>query len=130
MRCGDTLLIPAPGSTVTPHLWIVVTEPTPDTHLCVIVNITTLRRGADQTVTLRPGDHPFIRHPSVVRYSDAQIVDDRRLGADVASGAAQQHQPCSHSSSLYETASRHRLSRQTKSLSSAEESRVRQRSTD
>src|SRR5438477_4382379 len=52
MRCGDTLLIPARGSGVTSHLWIIVTEPAPDTHKCVIVSVTTLRQNKDQTVTL------------------------------------------------------------------------------
>ena len=88
MHCGDTLLIPAPGSGLTPHLWIIVTEPTPDTHLCVIVNVTTLRNSQDQTVTLNASDHPFIRHPSVVRYSDARFADVRRLRADLAARTA------------------------------------------
>src|ERR1019366_6405873 len=52
MDCGDTFLMPAPGGPVTPHLWIVVTQPDPETHLCVIVSVTTLRKqqGSD--------DHP------------------------------------------------------------------------
>jgi hypothetical protein len=95
MHCGDTVLIPAPGAGITPHLWIVVTEPTHDTHVCVIVNLTTLRNSQDQTVALNRGDHPFIVHPSAVRYSDAQFADARRLRADVAAGTAVPRQPCS-----------------------------------
>ena len=95
MRCGDTLLIPAPGSDVTPHLWIVVTEPAPDTHRCVIVSVTTLRYNKDQTVTLVTGDHPFIRHPSVVFYADAQIVDVRQLRADLVARVAERREACS-----------------------------------
>ena len=48
MRCGDTLLIPAPGSGITPHLWIVLTEPDDD-HYCIIVNLTTLRNNQVKT---------------------------------------------------------------------------------
>src|ERR1035438_10358093 len=70
MRCGDTLLIPAPGMGVTPHLWIIATEPVTDTQLCVIVNVTTLRNSRDQTVMLRKGDHPFITHDSAIFYGD------------------------------------------------------------
>ena len=94
MRCGDTLLIPAPGSSVTPHLWIVVTEPD-DNHSCVIVNLTTLRNSQDQTVSLLPGEHPFVQHPTAVRYSDALIVDVRKLRADLTCGRALQKQSCS-----------------------------------
>lgn len=95
MRCGDTLLIPAPGSDVIPHLWIIVTEPAPETHRCAIVSVTTLRYNKDQTVTLVPGDHPFIRHPSIVFYADAQIVDVRQLRADVLARVAEPREGCS-----------------------------------
>lgn len=66
MHCGDTFLMPAPGGPVTPHLWIVVTQPDPQTHLCAVVSVTTLRNSKDQTIILRPGDHPFIRDCSGV----------------------------------------------------------------
>ena len=95
MKCGDTLLIPAPGAGPTPHLWIIVTQPCPTTHLCVIVNITTLRNAQDQTVTLGPADHPFVRHPSAIRYSDAQLADAERLRLDLAAGSILARQPCS-----------------------------------
>lgn len=94
MHCGDTVLIPAPGSDLTPHLWIIVTEPVQDTHLCVIVNVTTLRNSQDRTVTLSVGDHPFIRHQSSVRYSDGRFADVRRLRADLAAGTAARRDPC------------------------------------
>ena len=94
MKCGDTLLIPAPGSGVTPHLWIICTEPTVD-HLCIVVSVTTLRHNKDQTVTLYVGDHPFIRHPSIVFYADARIVDVRRLRSDLSSRLVEDREPCS-----------------------------------
>jgi len=95
MNCGDTVLIPAPGSGPISHLWIIVTQPCPITHLCVLVNITTLRNAQDQTVTLGPTDHPFVRHQSAIRYSDAQFADVRTLRHDLASGIIVAHQPCS-----------------------------------
>jgi hypothetical protein len=88
MECGDTFLMPAPGGPVTPHLWIVVTPPAPRTHLCAVVSVTTLRNSKDQTIILRPGDHPFIRHDSTVFYSDAMIVNARRLDTEIAAGLA------------------------------------------
>jgi hypothetical protein len=95
MHCGDTLLIPAPGSDVKPHLWIVVTEPNAETHLCIIVSVTTLRNNKDQTVTVRVGDHPFLRHDSVIFYADAQIVDSRQLRADLIARVAERREPFS-----------------------------------
>ena len=66
MNCGDTVLIPAPGSGVTPHLWIIVTEPNQD-GLCIIVNLTTLGGSQDQTVTIAKGEHPFVNRPTSVQ---------------------------------------------------------------
>jgi hypothetical protein len=83
MDCGDTFLMPAPGGVATPHLWIVVTQPDTQTHLCAIVSVTTLRNSKDQTVILRPGDHPFIRHDSTIFYGDAMIVDAQRLESEI-----------------------------------------------
>jgi len=92
MHPGDTLLIPAPGGPSTPHLWIIVTEPVK--NVCVIVNVTTLRNEQDQTVTLNVGDHPFIRHASVVKFADARFADDLKLFAEVASRNAVPKEPC------------------------------------
>jgi hypothetical protein len=95
MDCGDTFLMPAPGGVATPHLWIVVTQPDPQTHLCAIVSVTTLRNSKDQTVILRPGDHPFIRRDSTIFYGDAMIVDALRLESETAAGLALVREGCS-----------------------------------
>jgi hypothetical protein len=94
MDSGDTFLMPAPGGVVTPHLWIVVTQPDPQTHLCAIVSVTTLRNSKDQTVLLHPGDHPFIRHDSTIFYGDAMIVDARRLATEIQAGLALVKEKC------------------------------------
>ena len=94
MECGDTFLMPAPGGPVTPHLWIVVTQPDPQTRLCAIVSVTTLRNSKDQTIILRPGNHPFLRHDSTIFYGDAMIVDARRLDAEIAAGLALRRDNC------------------------------------
>ena len=94
MNCGDTFLMPTPGGMATPHLWIVVTRPDVETHLCAIVSVTTLRNSKDQTVILRPGDHPFIRHESTIFYGDAMTVDARRLQAEIAAGLALPREKC------------------------------------
>lgn len=94
MECGDTFLMPAPGGPATPHLWIVITQPDATGWLCVIVSVTTLRYGKDQTVVLRPGDHPFIRHDSTVFFGDSRIVDARKLDALIEAGAAMKQEAC------------------------------------
>ncbi|MBI3208955.1 MAG: hypothetical protein HYZ37_08650 [Candidatus Solibacter usitatus] len=94
MDCGDTFLMPAPGGMATPHLWIVITPPDLKSNLCAIVSVTTLRNSKDQTVILRIGDHPFIRHDSTIFYGDAMIVDARRLDAEIAAGLALGREKC------------------------------------
>jgi hypothetical protein len=94
MDCGDTFLMPAPGGAAIPHLWIVVTQPDPQSHLCAIVSVTTLRNSKDQTVILRVGDHPFIRHDSTIFYGDAMLVDAQRLETEIAAGLALLREKC------------------------------------
>ena len=97
MQCGDAFLIPAPGFGPTPHLWIVTTEPGESpAGDCIIVNVTTLRRDADQTVTLMQGDHPFVRHPSVVNYADARIVKASSIEQQQQAGRILPKEPCSN----------------------------------
>ena len=87
--------MPAPGGTATRHLWIVITEPDPASNLCGIVSVTTLRNSKDQTVILRVGDHPFIRHEPTIFYGDAMIVDAQRLESEIAAGLAVRPGPVS-----------------------------------
>jgi len=95
MACGDTFLMPAPGGIETPHLWIFVTERSPETHLAVIVSVTTLCEGKDQTTILRKDDHPFVTHDSVVSYRHAKIADCRQIDAQVQAKTVVPHTPCS-----------------------------------
>lgn len=97
MKCGDTFLMPAPGGNATPHLWVVITEPDPVSNLCAIVSVTTLRNSKDQTVILRAGDHPFIRHDSTIFYGDGMIVSAARIDNEIAAGLALRREPCTPS---------------------------------
>ena len=72
-KSGDCFEMPKRGSD-TPHLWILLTNPD-ERGLAVMVNITTKRPNSDCAVILKKGDHPYITHPSVVFYADAQITD-------------------------------------------------------
>jgi len=95
MRCGDAVLIPAPGGPSIPHLWFLITEPEADSLLCVIVSVTTLRSHCDRTLVLQKGEHPFIRHPSVVSFADSRIVDACRIEAGLRAGTMLEREACS-----------------------------------
>lgn len=88
LTSGDTFLIPK-SSNETEHLWIVVTDPDPTTFEAVCVNVTTLKLICDKTVILQPGEHPFIKHPSLILYSDAQKLDVRHIEAALNAAASE-----------------------------------------
>ena len=66
---GDTLLPDHSGS----HLWVVLTNPRADSPDVVLVNLTSLRPDVDTTVILNRGDHPFVRHQTVINYADSRF---------------------------------------------------------
>ena len=72
LKAGDTFLLPKPGR--IEHLWIVLTIPDQD-NKAVCVNVTSKRDDSDETLVLKPGDHPFITKESVVHYEDARVMD-------------------------------------------------------
>jgi hypothetical protein len=45
----------------------------------VCVSVTTKRPYSDTTGGLSAGDHPFIKHESVIHYADARILDLQRF---------------------------------------------------
>jgi hypothetical protein len=76
---GDSFMLRKPQCNEE-HLWVLITRPDPGTRNAIMVNITTQRSHSDTTTTLNIGDHPFIKRPSVVFYSYAQITDTISLG--------------------------------------------------
>jgi hypothetical protein len=96
LHCGDTVEMPK-SEWATPHLWVIITEPVPETGLAVIVNVTTPQAHSDKTVILCRADHPYLKHDSVVLYADARIVDVRLIEAGIADAhrTIRQFAPCS-----------------------------------
>lgn len=94
MRCGDAVLMAVPG-VPSQHLWILITDPDPDTFLGAMVSVTTLRGTTDQTVILQPCDHPFVKRPSAVHFGDARLFDTRRVEEAIRAGGVHLHQRCS-----------------------------------
>ena len=50
------------------------------------VSLTTSRQNSDQTCVLNAGDHPFVRHETVVGYSRADLQNTTKLSSGLASG--------------------------------------------
>jgi len=61
---------------VSPHLWIVISDPKKDPENIVMVNITTHLDNALRECLLFPSDYPsFIKEPSYVHYKEAQLTN-------------------------------------------------------
>lgn len=90
---GDCLWVRTTWEPVE-HLWILVTKPNPLDNSAIWVNITTARLGSDRAMVLQPGDHPAIRHESVVYYRGAKLVDLTKLEGWILTGAARQDNRC------------------------------------
>src|SRR6266496_4718509 len=94
LACGDTFYaddeLTDDGE---PHLWIIVTPPT-DGEV-VTVSITTRRKRSETTVVLQSGEHPFIRHESVIAYSFSRIRLVEEIERAIANGTARKREPVS-----------------------------------
>ena len=93
LKCGDTVYMPKLQGGI-PHLWILITEPD-EAGGVAMVNITTPKSGADETVILDRGDHHRITHRSVVYYVDAKIVSVDSIEAAINGGVCVQCDACS-----------------------------------
>lgn len=83
LRIGGSFLEVLPDR---PHLWFVCTQPD-EAGDVVILNVTSLKLWTrDRTCELQPGDHPFIRHASVVSYGRGRLARLLSLETSLASG--------------------------------------------
>jgi len=89
MEAGDTFKF-GRGT----HLWVVVSDPATDPAMVVIINMTT-DHGIDPSCTLNAGDHPFVTHPTCMRYDMARIVSNAELEKFAASNTIRLHDPVS-----------------------------------
>lgn len=94
MNAGDTFLISFDHTGPKPHLWILLTDPSQG-EPAILVSVTTLRHGKDQTVVLQPTDHPWVRHPSAVLFGDAFVTEAKRLQEWIDGSLAMPKEACS-----------------------------------
>ncbi len=76
MKTGDTCVLRLPNK--IPHLWIIISDPTPNNEV-VIVNVTTADLSVDTSCTIKRGDHPFIKHESVIAYHYARLISVNKI---------------------------------------------------
>ncbi len=91
---GDTFL-GGPGLHGDDHLWIVINDPHAHKDIALIVNISTLRPGAEITSMVKPGEHVFIKHDSYVRYMSARSARVSDISAAIKAGKLKTHQAAS-----------------------------------
>jgi hypothetical protein len=77
------------------HLWVVINEPQAHHGTALIVNVSTLRTGAETTCLLNGGEHPFIKHASYVRYSCARGAPAGDIAKALKTGKLKPHQAVS-----------------------------------
>lgn len=73
LKPGDTFIAPTTSRAIE-HLWIVISTADQEGK-AVAVNVTTRHSLSETTVILENGDHPFVKHSSVINYTDAQLID-------------------------------------------------------
>lgn len=88
MQSGDCFLIG--GHELTPHLWITLTHPSGDPARVLIASCTSRKPWSDDTILLDRGDHPFIRHETVIAYTEIRIVEARVIEFQLGLGKIDQ----------------------------------------
>ena len=76
------------------HLHVVLTNPTPEGEV-VTVAICTRQRWSETLVCLEAGDHPFIRHASIVAYRFARMRKCAAIELALARGQARSREKVS-----------------------------------
>ena len=67
MKAGDTFLL-LDRHTGVRHLYVVLSDPEQSSDQIFIVMVSTRGDGKEECCVLRVGDHPFLKHDSVVVY--------------------------------------------------------------
>jgi hypothetical protein len=55
------------------HLWLILTDPDPESGKVITVMVVSPKKHTDPTVLLVSGEHPFLKHDSHVDYGSAQL---------------------------------------------------------
>ena len=88
---GDTFIYNDEGDDIG-HLHVIVTNPDQSGKV-VTVSITSRHKKSDAMVPLEVGDHPYIKHPSVVTFNYAKVRTIAEIDAVIANGEADAKEP-------------------------------------
>jgi hypothetical protein len=72
---GESFVNLSPQS--PPHLWIVISKEGPGGF--VVANLTSRVPGCDETCVVKVGEHPWVRHDSVIAYARAQLLSRQAI---------------------------------------------------
>src|SRR5712671_3962923 len=100
-KAGRAVLLSGPP-VAAPHLWLILTDPDPESDQVVAVMVVSKRAYTDRTVTLSLGEHPFIQHDSSLDYGGTKRFHVSRLRAALRGGRCELRE--NMSSSLLEKA--------------------------
>ena len=92
MNGGDTFYLRGPES-LSPHLWVIVSDPHQDCEKVVVVSMTTYRDGKDPACRLAPGDHPNIDHDTCMHYPKPQLLTCAKIEKAAEIGALEWQEP-------------------------------------
>ena len=62
------------------HLWVVCTSQDENGRVAIL-NMTTWRRGCDENCVIVPGDHSWVKHPTVIAYERGKMLDKKQQAA-------------------------------------------------
>jgi hypothetical protein len=93
-QLGDSFWVQTTHEPVE-HLWILTTRPNALNDSSIWVNVTTARPWSDRTTVLQNGDHPALRHESVINYRGAKLVDLVKLEGLIQAAQARLANRCS-----------------------------------
>lgn len=78
---GDTFIIPDKRDGYVPHLWIVISDPSANPELVVLVSMTSFEEYKDCSCRIDAGEHPQAKHDSVIDYHSARMISAADLEA-------------------------------------------------
>jgi hypothetical protein len=91
VNAGDTFFLVDPYN----HLYIVCSDPAIDPDHVVLVNFTTFKPKEEDCCIVKPGEHPFIRQRSCIRYKDARAPSVNELEVLVEKSLMSPREPVS-----------------------------------
>jgi hypothetical protein len=81
------------GTGSQPHLWVLLWGPRGVADAFLAVHLTSVKPHSDRTVTLLPGDHPFVRHETVAEFRDVRRITSAALQGAIARREAFPREP-------------------------------------